>query len=111
MKINEQPGKFTTPAEVRLVRTLPGPIERVWEYLTDPEKRARKPAGALFGIGEIFPHAFDRSGQRAHETHFSRRGKLSGLFVDFHEEEFSGFRSGGFRFLRGGVEFVVFLLE
>jgi uncharacterized protein YndB with AHSA1/START domain len=40
MKINEQPGKFTGPAEVRLVRTLPGPIERVWEYLTDPEKRA-----------------------------------------------------------------------
>ena len=41
MKANEQPGKFTGPAEVRFVRTLPGPIERVWEYLTDPEKRAR----------------------------------------------------------------------
>ena len=39
MKANEQPGQFTGPAEVRLVRTLPGPIERVWEYLTDPEKR------------------------------------------------------------------------
>ena len=45
MKINEQAGKFTTPAEVRIVRTLPGPIERVWEYLTDPEKRARWFAG------------------------------------------------------------------
>jgi uncharacterized protein YndB with AHSA1/START domain len=41
MKTNEEPGKFTGPAEVRLVRTLPGPIERVWAYLTDPEKRAR----------------------------------------------------------------------
>jgi uncharacterized protein YndB with AHSA1/START domain len=41
MNINEQPGKFTGPAEVRIVRTLPGPIERVWQYLTDPEKRAR----------------------------------------------------------------------
>lgn len=41
MKTNEQHGKFTGPGEVRLVRTLPGPIERVWEYLTDPEKRAR----------------------------------------------------------------------
>lgn len=41
MKANDQYGQFTTPAEVRLVRTLPGPIERVWEYLTDPEKRAR----------------------------------------------------------------------
>jgi uncharacterized protein YndB with AHSA1/START domain len=41
MKTNEEYGKFTGPAEVRLVRTLPGPIERVWEYLTDSEKRAR----------------------------------------------------------------------
>lgn len=41
MNINEQHGKFTGPGEVRIVRILPGPIERVWEYLTDPEKRAR----------------------------------------------------------------------
>lgn len=45
MKNNDQPGKFTGPAEVRIVRTLPGPIERVWAYLTDPEKRARWFAG------------------------------------------------------------------
>jgi uncharacterized protein YndB with AHSA1/START domain len=47
MKINEQPGKFSGPAEVRLVRTLPGPIERVWEYLTDSEKRARWLCGGV----------------------------------------------------------------
>jgi uncharacterized protein YndB with AHSA1/START domain len=41
MKANEQYGEFTGSAEVRLVRTLPGPIERVWQYITDPEKRAR----------------------------------------------------------------------
>jgi len=41
MKTNDQPGKFTSPDEVRIVRTLPGPIERVWAYLTDSEKRAR----------------------------------------------------------------------
>ena len=34
-------GDFSTPGEVRLVRLLPGPIERVWGFLTDPEKRAR----------------------------------------------------------------------
>jgi uncharacterized protein YndB with AHSA1/START domain len=45
MKNNDQPGKFTGPAEIRIVRTLPGPIERIWEYLTDPEKRARWFAG------------------------------------------------------------------
>jgi len=45
MKPNEQLGKFTGPGEVRLVRTLPGSIERVWSYLVDPEKRARWFAG------------------------------------------------------------------
>jgi uncharacterized protein YndB with AHSA1/START domain len=32
-------GEVTAPGEVRLERRLPGPIERVWAYLTDPEKR------------------------------------------------------------------------
>jgi uncharacterized protein YndB with AHSA1/START domain len=41
MKANEDYGEFTGRAEVRIVRTLPGPIERVWEYLTDAKKRAR----------------------------------------------------------------------
>ena len=45
MKSNEQHGQFTSRAEVRIVRTLPGPIERVWNYLTDPDKRARWFAG------------------------------------------------------------------
>lgn len=42
---NIQPGDWTTPGEVRLVRLLPGPIERVWEYLTDSEKRGKWFAG------------------------------------------------------------------
>jgi len=46
MKIdNKEFGKFTGPGEVRIVRLLPGPIERVWEYLTEPEKRSRWFAG------------------------------------------------------------------
>lgn len=32
---------------VRFVRTLPGPIERVWEYITNPEKRMRWLAGGI----------------------------------------------------------------
>jgi len=44
-KPNDQPGKITLPGEVRLIRTLPGPIERVWDYLVDAEKRARWFAG------------------------------------------------------------------
>jgi uncharacterized protein YndB with AHSA1/START domain len=42
---NDKHGAFTAPGEVRLVRQLPGPIERVWEYLTNPEKRALWLAG------------------------------------------------------------------
>lgn len=42
---NDAHGTFNGPAEVRLVRLLPGPIERIWDYLTDPEKRARWFAG------------------------------------------------------------------
>lgn len=45
MKANEQHGQFRGRGELRFVRTLPGPIERVWNYLTDPEKRARWFAG------------------------------------------------------------------
>lgn len=45
MKTNESLGEFRSRGEVRIVRTLPGPIERVWDYLTDPEKRARWFAG------------------------------------------------------------------
>jgi uncharacterized protein YndB with AHSA1/START domain len=47
MKTTNDYGKFTGPAEVRLVRLLPGPIERIWEYLTDPEKRSRWVAGGV----------------------------------------------------------------
>jgi uncharacterized protein YndB with AHSA1/START domain len=32
-------GVFTGPSEVRFERLLPGPIERVWAYLTEPGKR------------------------------------------------------------------------
>lgn len=45
MKTNDQYGQFNGPGEVRLVRSLPGPIERVWEFLTDSEKRSRWFAG------------------------------------------------------------------
>lgn len=32
-------GRIIAPAEVRFERLLPGPIETVWEFLTDSEKR------------------------------------------------------------------------
>src|SRR4051812_22534974 len=34
-------GVITEPGTIRFERLLPGPIERVWAYLTDSEKRGR----------------------------------------------------------------------
>ena len=41
-------GVVTAPGTVRLERTLPGPIERVWRYLTDSERR-----GTWLATGEM----------------------------------------------------------
>ncbi len=41
----EEYGEAAGRGAVRLERLLPGPIERVWEYLTDGEKRATWLAG------------------------------------------------------------------
>jgi uncharacterized protein YndB with AHSA1/START domain len=38
-------GTLLSPGSVRLERTLPGPIDRVWAYLTESDKRARWLAG------------------------------------------------------------------
>lgn len=48
MKISEQMdsyGRFPAAGEVVFIRRLPGPIERVWAYITEPEKRAKWLAG------------------------------------------------------------------
>jgi uncharacterized protein YndB with AHSA1/START domain len=46
------PGRMGTAAMMRFERSLPGPIERVWEFLTDT---ARLPG--WFGNGAIEPRA------------------------------------------------------
>ena len=43
-------GVVTGPGTLRLERMLPGPIERVWAYLTEPEKREK-----WFAAGEMEP--------------------------------------------------------
>lgn len=70
MNTNPEPlGEFTRRGEVRFVRRLPGPIERVWEFLTDSEKRGRwlaagrmetRAGGTVelkFRHSELTPHA------------------------------------------------------
>jgi uncharacterized protein YndB with AHSA1/START domain len=41
MNASVSPGQHTAPGEVTFTRLLPGPIERAWEFLTDPEKRGK----------------------------------------------------------------------
>jgi uncharacterized protein YndB with AHSA1/START domain len=41
-------GEVREPGTFRIERMLPGPIERVWSYLTDPEKRRK-----WFGAGSM----------------------------------------------------------
>lgn len=44
------PVTLVEPGTVRLERLLPGPIERVWAYLTESDKRARWLAGGEFEL-------------------------------------------------------------
>jgi uncharacterized protein YndB with AHSA1/START domain len=43
--MSDEYGVMAGPRDVRFERLLPGPIERVWTYLTDPDLRARWLAG------------------------------------------------------------------
>ena len=48
---NDRLGVVTAPRTVRIERILPGPVERVWAYLTESDKRkkwlAARPDGRL----------------------------------------------------------------
>ena len=45
-----QPATLLKPSTVRLERLLPGPVERVWAYLVESDKRARWLAGGEFDL-------------------------------------------------------------
>jgi uncharacterized protein YndB with AHSA1/START domain len=90
MKANDQPGKFISPTELRIVRTLPGPIERVWEYLTDPEKRARWFAGGPMELrkgGKMTLHfrhkniAPDETPPEDHKKHHETGHSMEGVIT------------------------------
>src|SRR5688500_730036 len=70
MNTNEQPGEFTGPAEVRIVRVLPGPIERVWAHLTESKKRARWFCGGVLEqkVGGKVEFAMVHKNLAPHET-------------------------------------------
>ena len=62
-------GEVTAPATVRLERVLPGPIERIWAFLTEPVKRAKWLAGGpmelrVGGAVELRFHHADLSAEK-----------------------------------------------
>jgi hypothetical protein len=73
MIANDLHGQFTGPAEVRLVRILPGPIERVWDYLTDSEKRGRWFAGGPMEPRRVASSRFTSGTRISHPTRRRRR--------------------------------------
>ena len=72
-------GTTTEQSTVRLERLLPGPIERVWAYLTEPDKRATWFAGGVFDLrvgGKANLH-FDHSKISAEESPPEAKAKRS----------------------------------
>jgi uncharacterized protein YndB with AHSA1/START domain len=53
--VDEDYGTFTEPRSIRIERMLPGPIERVWTYLTESEKRGRWLAAGDMGAQKGAP--------------------------------------------------------
>lgn len=61
-------GVVTAPDTVRLERLLPGPIERVWSYLTDSEKRGQWLAAGDMELeaGGRVEHVFNNNALTGH---------------------------------------------
>lgn len=67
---NDAYGKVLESGAVRFERLLPGPIERVWDYLTVPEKRATWLAG-----GEMELHVGGRVTLEFHNATLAPKGE------------------------------------
>lgn len=77
---NEAYAEFPARGELRIVRLLPGPIERVWEFLTDPEKRSRWICG---GITE--PKAGGKIVFEMHHSKLSPHETPPAKYAEVHE--------------------------
>src|SRR5438270_6328441 len=77
-----QPVTVIEPGTVKLERLLPGPIERVWTYITESDKRAKWLAAGEFDlrVGGKIRLEFDNSrlsGEKDAPPKFKERGKGS----------------------------------
>lgn len=78
MTLKHSLGTQTAPATLRVERILPAPIERVWAYLVDPEKRRTWLAGGSMAAapGGVFELRFQHtelSGEEAPEHYAAYR--------------------------------------
>ncbi|PXX98700.1 ATPase [Halomonas sp. LBP4] len=70
-----QHGQLFAPDSIRFERLLPGPIERVWAYLTESDKRAQwLAAGSMEPRpGSAFALHFDHAGLSPHQSPIPER--------------------------------------
>jgi uncharacterized protein YndB with AHSA1/START domain len=82
---NQALASFPVPGEVRLVRLLPGPIERVWDFITDPEKRTRWFCGGALEqkVGGKFVFAMHHKNLAPDETPPAEYAKVQDPGVTF----------------------------
>lgn len=66
--MNEHYGTFTGPETVRFERLLTGPIERVWDYLTKSELKAK-----WLSAGDVAPKVRGKVEQRFHHKDLSEK--------------------------------------
>lgn len=81
---NQKPAEVSAPGEVRLVRLVPGPIERVWDFLIDGEKRKRWFAG-----GTMEPRVGARVPLRFHHINIAGDEEPPEKFVEVHDPGFT----------------------
>src|SRR5262249_15011342 len=64
------PATLVEPGTVRLERLLPGPVERVWAYITESDKRAKWFAGGEWElrVGGSAPLNFDHASLSSDKT-------------------------------------------
>lgn len=79
--MKEEFGTQLENGALRFVRDLPGPIERVWEYLVDPEKRALWFCGGETGEkpGDPFTLQFDHESLTDEPVPDSHAGLRGGM--------------------------------
>ena len=94
-------GIYPTPSSLHLERILPGPIERVWAYLTEPEKRAQWFAsGAMPAtVGESFELLFNnqtlgKSGQTPERFKKYENKTMNSLMTRYEPPHALGFTFG-----------------